>query len=110
MTVEWKHKSLHFYLYFSIIGHVQKRVTYSIKIVVDDMGYCPDMLAKLKITNLPWRQQCLMAETCNIGKGSKIFMALTRLHSQCMKCVNIKSTLVKQLHSGDALKCTPSVP
>jgi len=30
-------------------------------------------------------------------------MVLTTLHNQCMKHVDIKRTLVKQLHDGDAL-------
>jgi len=44
-----------------------------------------------------------MAESCNIGEGNKILTVLSILHSQFVKYVDVKRTLVKQLCSGGAL-------
>jgi len=43
-----------------------------------------------------------MAETCKIGEH-EYFAVLTMQHSLAMKYINIKRTLAKQLHGGDAL-------
>jgi len=44
-----------------------------------------------------------MAETCKIGEERKKFTVLTMQHSLAMKYSDIKRTLAKQLHGGDAL-------
>jgi len=44
-----------------------------------------------------------MAETCKTGEEHENFMVLTTQHSLAMKYSNVKRTLAKWLHSGDAL-------
>jgi len=59
---------------------MQERVIYCMKIVIDNIANCHDAHIKSK-TDLPWRHQPLMAETCNIGKEYKMFMVPTTLRS-----------------------------
>jgi len=45
-----------------------------------------------------------MAETCKIGEEHENFVVLTTPRSLAMKYIDVKRTLAKRLHGGDALR------